>query len=64
MNLRSLRGPGLVALGRLQEALGRRTGRLDWRLTGLLRQAQGRLYSAQAPAQAPAQESPLREARP
>lgn len=48
MNIRTLRGPVFVAVGRLQESLGRHTGRQEWRLAGLLRQVQGRLDSAQA----------------
>jgi hypothetical protein len=48
MDIRTLRSTCQIALGRLQESLGRHTGRQDWRLAGLLRQVQGRLDMAQA----------------
>ncbi|MDP2263867.1 MAG: hypothetical protein Q8K24_11985 [Hydrogenophaga sp.] len=48
MDIRTLRSTRQIALGRLQESLGRHTGRQDWRLAGLLRQVQGRLDMAQA----------------
>lgn len=48
MNIRTLRGPVQIALGRAQESLGRHTGRQDWRLAGLMRQVHGRLDIVQA----------------
>jgi len=47
MDIRTLRSPFLIAVGRLQESLGRHTGRQDWRLAGLLRQVRGRLDGVQ-----------------